>query len=294
MSRIIWLIAFFLADADGGAGAPPATAGAPPAVPRLLAPPLLNPASASPPPSVDRYRLVRARDGSQDLLYDASGFSARVARDGSVTFRDKHASLISLLPLLPLLSVGAGPTGVPTLQGTLRRIANRQSQPPPRLRSDPTADETLRPSTTVSRYRPDPREACEYPRPCFFDATALVLGASVGLDITDELMRFTGQDPYRYEKARFLTATRDLRIRMAGRVHAEDINASTASLPVLLRTIACDERLRPAERRAIILALRDELDLDTPEARALRDQIRRFVDALEAPDAGAAAPCPAR
>jgi hypothetical protein len=297
MSRIILLIAVALADADGGTGGPPAPPAAravpsPPGVPpRLLAPLPVDP-TQQPPPPIDKYRLVRSKDGSNDLLYDASGFSARVARDGLVTFHDKHISGIELLPFFPLLSSGGGPTGVPTLEGTIRRIGARRSDRAPPVRPDPTADETRWPSTTASRYRPDPREACQYPRPCFFDASVLLLGASAGLDITDELMRLAGQDPYRYEKARFLTATRELRIRMAGRAHAEDVNSSAASLPALLRGIACDERLSPGERRAVIQALRDELDVDSPEARAYRDQIRRFVDGLETPDAGAL--CPAR
>ena len=56
--------------------------------------------ASRPPP--DEYRLRRASDGSGDLVYEASGFYARVARDGAVRFRDRHVTNLQLLPFLPL------------------------------------------------------------------------------------------------------------------------------------------------------------------------------------------------
>ncbi|HET6148979.1 MAG TPA: hypothetical protein VFH68_15685 [Polyangia bacterium] len=268
-----------------GAAAPRGPTLPPPLTPpRLLAP--NSDAAGSPPP--DDYQLRRANDGSGDLIYEASGFTARIARDGSVSFRDRHVSKLSLIPFLP----GPPPTGVPTLQSTLRGLGKHRHKgrtEPPR---DPTADETLDPSTTVSRYRPDPREACQYPRPCFFDAPVTLLGARARFDLTDELMRFAGQDPYRYGKARFLAATHEMRVRMAARAHAEDLSRSRADLPALLRSIACDDRLRPGERRAIIEALRAELDLATPASHAPAEEIRRFLDELDRHDGGARCPVP--
>ena len=78
------------------------------------------------------------------------------------------------------------------------------------------------PIPTVTPYRPDPREACQYPQPCFFNASLLPLSIRGGFDLTDELMRLGGQDPYRYAKAQFLAGTRELRIRMAARAHADE------------------------------------------------------------------------
>jgi hypothetical protein len=268
---------------DGGAGRGPQPPSAPRPPPSLLAiPPRLDTAGHEPGP--DDYRLRRAQDGSGDLLYDASGFSARVARDGMVSFHDHHGSVISLLPFLP----GPAPAGVPTLQSTLRDLGKkRRAEPRGASPRDPAPDETRDPSTTVSRYRPDPREACQYPLPCFFDAPVVQLGGRFKFDITDELIRLAGQDPYRYDKARFLAATREMRTRMAGRAHAEDLARSGGELPARLRTIACDPRRQPAERRAIIEQLRAELDVATPEGRAHAAEITGFLEALAHPDAGA-------
>src|SRR5260370_26562419 len=201
------------AAAADGDKAPPA-APAPPAL--LRAPQPLSPGSEAGEPSPDQYQLTRAKDGSGDLIYQAPGFSARVARDGTVTFHDKHASRLRLIPALP----GPPPAGVPTLEGVIRR---RGKKPPKDAGkpADPAADETRWPETTVSRYRPHPREACQYPRACFFDAAAVLVGPGARGDVTDFVIRLGHQDPYRYEKARFLAATQPMGIPLAGRAHAE-------------------------------------------------------------------------
>lgn len=287
MVRALLLLALTFSDGDAGVS-PPAGAEARalhrrPALPTLLSP---LPPEPSPAPA-DEYQLRRAKDGTGDLLYETSGFDARVARDGSVSFHDKHVTEIKIFPFWPLPWSGPSPMGVPTLQTVVLGFGKKLRDARAPRRSDPTAGEIVSPSTTVSRYRPDTREVCQYPRACFFDASALLVRVSAQFDTTDEVMRFAGQDPYRYQKARFLTGTRDLRIHMAGRAHAEDVSRSAASLPGLLDTIACDERLTVGERRSIIEALRAELDVATPEARAYGEQIRRFLDALDHADGGA-------
>jgi len=271
---------------DGGAPPPPRS--------------LLSLSSPRQAPPADEYRLRRASDGSGDLVYEASGFSARVFRDGAVRFRDRHVTNLKFLPFLPV--AGARP-GVPSLQDVLRGLGGRRRGDPNASpngplppTSDPetaTANETLTPSTTFSRYRPDPREICTYPNPCFSDAPVTLLTVTGTLDITDELMRLAHEDPYRFQKARFLTATREMRIRMAGHAHAEDVARSGAELPGHLRAIACEDSRSLAERRAIIQALRAELDLATPEGRAQADRIRLFLEAWDRTDGGTPS-CPAR
>jgi hypothetical protein len=252
---------------------------------------------AEPPP--DGYRLQRASDGSGDLTYETAGFRARIARDGSVTFRDRHVTDLTLLSILPLPLSGhaALRPSVPSLQDVILGLARKKPPPttplPPGVPFDPTPNETMYPSTTVSRFRPDTREACRYPSPCFFEAAVIMIGVSGKFDATDELMRLAGQDPYRYQKARFLTATREMRIRMAGRAHAEDVARSGADLPPRLLDIACDDRMSSADRRAVIVALGAELDGSTAEARALGDRIRRFVVDW-GDDAGGGVRCPPR
>jgi hypothetical protein len=285
-----------------GGSAPPASAAPPARAHRPgqpLAQPLIPPVTATPPvtaipgaddaPPPDEYRLHRAQDGSGDLIYEAPGFTARVARDGSVIFRPRHLSKLSLLLALP---GPPPPSGVPTLEGTLRGLGKKKRPRAPEPGRDPTADETRDPSTTVSRYRPDPREICQYPRPCFFDASVLLLGARARFDLTDELMRFSGQDPYRYQEARFLAATHEMRVRMAARAHAEDLAQSRGNLAGRLASIACDDRRPPSERRAILQALRAEMDVATPGGRAQAEAIGSFLEELDRHDGGAR--CPAR
>ncbi len=233
------------------------------------------------------------------MVYEASGFYARVARDGAVRFRDRHITNFKFLPFLPV--AGARP-GVPSLQEMLRGLGGRRRGDPnasPNARpptSDPDtaiANETLSPSKTFSRYRPDPREICRYPSPCFSDAPVTLLTVTGTLDITDELMRLAHEDPYRFQKARFLTATREMRIRMAGHAHSEDIARSGAEMPGRLREIACDQSRSVADRRSVIQALRAELDVATSEGRAHAERIRLFLEAWDRTDGGAPS-CPPR
>ena len=276
------LLAFVLAADGGAAGAvvtPPPTpdpAKQPAAAPLSLLPAIIGGTQSSPP---ETYTLRPAGDGTGAQLYDGTGFSARVARDGSVTFSETRVSMLKLLePYLPL----RGPRTVPSLFGTIKSLA--------RNRGVPTADENaqtedrylLMPNTT--RYRPDPREAC---RTCGRLLNPVFVYAGIRFDLTDELMRFNRQDPYRYNKAKFLAGTRDVRVRMAVKAHAENLKRALGDLPALLETIACDEGRSVAERRAVIEQLRKELD-DTgasAEAHAATGTIDRFLSTRFEPEA---------
>ena len=290
---LVLVLVLCLAAASTGAVAHAESAGiadggAPPQPRSLLSLPAPR---QPPPPPPDEYRLRRATDGSGDLIYEASGFYANVARDGAVRFRDRHVTNLRLFPFLPL--PGARP-GVPTLEEVVRSFTRgRRGDPKAPPASDPIANETLSPSTTFSRFRPDPREICRYPAPCFPLAPVTLVTVTGTLDITDELMRLAHEDPYRFQKARFLTATREMRIRMAGHAHAEDVARSSAELPRRLEEIACDEGLSVADRRAVIEALRAELDVATPEGRAQAERIRLFVASWGPADGGLPS-CPGR
>ncbi len=241
-------------------------------------------------PSAD-YELRRAKDGTADLIYDATGFTARVARDGSVTFRDKHLTVS--LALLPHLGRQAVPSGVPSLESILRGHGTKRAAPKPVSAEEQASLYGSRlPIPTVTPYRPDPREACQYPQPCFFNASVFLLSIKGGFDLTDELMRLGGQDPYRYPKAHFLAGTRELRIRMAARAHADDLRNSVTGLSEQLGAISCDGRLTIAERRAIIEALRAELDTSTSEGRAAEAELAHFLARFHQPDGGS--PCTVR
>jgi hypothetical protein len=72
--------------------------------------------------------------------------------------------------------------------------------------------------------------------------------------------------------------TRELRLRMAARAHAEDLAKAGAETPRHFESIASDPRLTRAERRQILQTLRDEMDATTPDGAASRDRIRRLLD----------------
>jgi hypothetical protein len=273
------------------AGVPPASPAGQDSSPRprpplnLLAPVVggvVGPGAAKP----ETYELRPSGDGSGDLLYDEPGFSTRVARDGSVKFADRRLGMLGLLePFLPK----AGPRNVPSLFATISSLAHK--------RAIPQADDLAQTEDKYliipnqSRYRPDPREGC---RACERPIDVVLPGAAGRFDLTDELVRFSHQDPYRYQKAKFLAATRDRRVEMAAKVHAQNLRRALAELPASLEHIACDGSRSLPERRAVVERLRAELDGASPEAHAAAETIGRFLaERFGAPDGGVTG-CPAR
>jgi hypothetical protein len=294
-----------VAVADGGVvsplptakAAPPAatakgppTAPAPPVPPPQLAPTLLiGPVQPGYGQGERRYDLRPAKDGTDDLLYEGPGYTARVRTDGTVRFDDKSTTLsrgLSLIPFMPL-PIPGNPT---TLQGVAMEFLGKKRKAPPRRTSPRDAPDPPLPVPNPTRYRPDPREACAYGDPCFWYGDPMLGQVTGRFDATDEIMRFNGKDPYRYEKALFLAGTREVRIGMAVRSLAADVRRAAAELDAKLIEVGCDETRSRAERRAILTALSAELDGDSPAARAAVEKIARFVathlDA--APDGGAA------
>jgi hypothetical protein len=246
-----------VAGADGGALAPPSPSPAPSL-------------TAAPPPGPGGFELHRAKDGSDDLTYDGPVFSARIGADGTVTFGPHRAPPIWSLPSLlsPIWPVPVD-NGRPSLQSTLSAALRHKK--PPAVERDKVVDESFLVIPNVSTYRPDPREGS---RASF--QVLPIAGATVGGDVTDTIMTLSGQDPYRIEKARFLTATRELRVRRAARAHAARIRAATTELPARLEAIAGDTHLTVAERRAILEALAVEMD-DSPAGRDAAARIRAFL-----------------
>ena len=222
------------------------------------------------PPPEDVYQLREANDGTDELVYEETTFVARVARDGAVRFQQRRVFGLQLLPVLPKRVH----LGVPSLQSSLMAALRGRTPAPPALPDDgspPPETTTVIPET--SRYRPDPREGCRH---CGA-LPPVQLNVTWRFDITDELMRMNGQDPYRYQKAKFLVATHDLRAHMAAKMHAERIRRASAELPSRLLSIACDERLSPRDRRAILEALRAEIDTSIPQGRKAAEEIDAFV-----------------
>lgn len=299
--------------ADGGVvPLAPAAPRRTPSVTAPMAPPLLAPIQGGPtPPDERRYELRRADDGSGDLIYETRKFTARVERDGTVTFQDHTFGISpgwSLFPFAPISTPNARPSLQSALRDWLSRRGPRTKPPPPPPPGAPPPPMVLprmsedRPPPApppmiippMSQYRPDPREACQYPRACYFEPV-IVFGPGGTTDLTDHLMRFSGEDPYRRDKALFLAGTRDLRDRMAAHAAAEDVRAAKADLATRMLAIACDAGRSLPARRAVLEALRSELDGTTPAAREAAASVGRFIQAFfddDDPQARCAAAAP--
>jgi hypothetical protein len=251
------------------------------------APPLIQPPARQRPGDPQRrgepqrIDLKDAKDGTGDLIYETSAFTARIAPDGSVTFKDKRVSGLTQFPWFPMKA----PMAVPSLQASLKNLLKGRGPPAP---PPSDLDQGLAPPETkqvipeVSRYLVDTRDAC---RTCtnFMDL-ALPVQALGRFDVSDELTRFSGQDPSRFQKATFLAATHDRRVQMAVKMHAANIRRAAAELPMQLQIIACDTRLTHKERRAIFVSLAKEMDPNTPEGANAAASINTFLDRFDAGD----------
>src|SRR4051794_6787496 len=164
---------------------------------------------------MQRIQLRDANDGSGDLVYDGTGFTARVAPDGSVRFADKRVSDGTPLGFLPMRV----DMPVPSLQSSVKALLKGHSPPPAspsELDQGAAPPETKQLIPEVSRYHVDAREGCQICATGFFEL-AVPVNWFGRFDVTDELTRFSGQDPNRAQKAVFLVATRDQRIKMASK-----------------------------------------------------------------------------
>jgi hypothetical protein len=105
-------------------------------------------------------------------------------------------------------------------------------------------------------------------------------GLSGGFDVTDLMMRGRHEDPYRFQKEKFMQATEALRTKLAQAALRDRQRASLAALPSHLERIW--RAPRPArERRSLLFALwKETLTSDTEMADAAkeaRDVIEEFV-----------------
>lgn len=216
------------------------------------------------------YRLVPDGEG---FVHRDRRIEARVAPDGAVSFKRRGGSR-SFFPL-PL----AHPPGTPTLQGSLRRALGKGRKQRP-----PEADQPA-----VAPDYPFARQPCDRREPCFREPTLLPTNVAGSLDLTEVMMRtFTSDDPDRYQKARFLSATFDFRARMAARDRARRSREATGALPRQLEELWRDPRFSVTERRRILCTLWGEMDPALPEGRAAGETIMGFVK-KHAPEGSAGA-----
>lgn len=219
-----------------------------------------------------KYKLKPAKDGSRDLIAEAPTFIARITPNGDVHFEDRPRSLTLDPAWLPTPMR----PGTETLESYLSRKLKRLP-PPPGKNGKTKLKEPQSVIPHMTRFRPDPQEDCEqHPRPCHLGLKPQLLNVTGKFDVTDELLRLHGNDPYRLERARFLAETRELRIAMAVKSHAEDLRTQQLKLPDMLRAIACDDHRTLEDRMAILEALQSEMDTETSEGKFAVAQIRAF------------------
>jgi hypothetical protein len=238
------------------AGAQSPDGGARPAPPPSL---LALPPPRKVSPHEGEYLLTRAAGGG--YMFDEFRFSAHIASDGHVTFRDKPFRLETrVFGVLSEKYRRAGDER-PSLVQAIEQV----------LRNDP--DRPISPMVEVCQQRVDmilPGMA-----PCVLTATPIAIRGSFAL--VDELMNLTGRGWYRYEKAKFLSATFDFRVRLAAERHAKLLRETIADLPDRLDALWRDIGFTPRERRRIMCLLWAEVDVDKPEARKAADVITSWI-----------------
>ncbi|MES1204453.1 MAG: hypothetical protein ABUS79_00825 [Pseudomonadota bacterium] len=219
--------------------------------------------NTAPRPNEATYHLRRTADGG--YVVDDIRFHALIAPDGHVTFQDIHGGAVPKFLGFPL-QLGRGPTDQrPSLLGALQKTLRRDSNRPFPGRpldgfsvSDPQGvwDPALR------------LPALGMPQP--FIPLVSVTGT---FDLTDELMSGAGQGWYRFEKAKFLSATFEFRLKMAVDRHRFLLKQSLSELPARLDDLWADPGYARREKRGIICLLWAEVDADDVDSRAAAETI---------------------
>jgi hypothetical protein len=105
----------------------------------------------------------------------------------------------------------------------------------------------------------------------------MFVSVSGTFDLTDELMRAAGQTTYRYEKAKFLSATFEFRVKLAAEQHRKLLREAIAGLPERLDALWGDAAYTPREKRRILCMLWAELEVVDPDHRLAADAIVGWV-----------------
>jgi len=215
------------------------------------------------------YGLRRYGKG---YLWENQQFEAQVAPDGLVTFKAKHGSVVGSLLGFKLFSKNEqgrdrkpGMGAAPYLPGPLTKGARGTAPPPPAPEeNERTIDQTVR--------CPE-HSGCETPPQ---DRMISIVNVRGTFDLTDEIMRGLGKDPYRLEKARFLSATFEFRIKLAIEFRKQNLKRALDHLPQYLDDLWGDGRYSARERRRILYELWIEMDR-TPEGERAARLIQDFV-----------------
>lgn len=227
--------------------------------------PRTGPFVFSPPtrPNEGTYVLRPTPDGGFE--YEDLRFHARITPDGHVTFTDVRLRLerptIFGVPLKGHSGISdVRPSLAETLTKALRGDRNRPIPFTPHSR----------PRDAENLWAIPPSMSLPPMGPMF----TYVSGS---FDLTDELMRATGQGWYRYEKAKFLSATFEFRVKLAMERHRKLLREAIAGLPERLDVLWVDTAYTPREKRRILCLLWSEVDVGDPHHRAAADVIVGWI-----------------
>jgi hypothetical protein len=222
---------------------------------------------------VPQMRPAATVEGSYGLrlwgkgyFYEDSKFEARVAPDGTVSFKDKRGRA----DFIPFSWASK------TRQQRQQPLPERSAKDPTTARRAPwlpPPEQTRGPTRKV-----DPNELCPPGSSCWtpLPATGSAIGVSGSFDLTDEIMRTLGQDPYARDKARFLSATFEFRIKLAIEARKQQMKEALDFFPQHLEALWADTRYSPRERRRILYELWVEMAA-TPEGERAAKMIDLFI-----------------
>jgi hypothetical protein len=206
------------------------------------------------------------RKWGEGYVYQDQKFEARVAPDGTVSFKDKH--------------VNTSPFASSSWIGKTRAQQRQQQVLPERSGRDP---EAYRRTPWIAPHEPRPtagdipqEEICPPSVSCSALPTTTGIEVSGGFDLTDEIMRGLGKDPHALDKARFLSATFEFRMKLAIAQRKRQMRKALDDLPQILDDLWADARYSPRERRRILYELWYEMDR-TPEGDRAAKMIDVFI-----------------
>ena len=105
-------------------------------------------------------------------------------------------------------------------------------------------------------------------------------GLSGGFDLTDIAMRNHKQDPYRYEKERFMENTSKLRGELTSRARKDRLESALAALPDHLEQVWADASHSAHDRRGVLFALWREAAGSDDEVGAAGRKARGMIEAF--------------
>lgn len=105
-------------------------------------------------------------------------------------------------------------------------------------------------------------------------------GLSGGFDVTDMLMRGKKQDPYRYEKEKFMEHTSKMRADLQQKARKAQLESSLAYLPSHLEEVWADINQTPRERRRVLYAMWREAAGSDDEVGAAGRKARSTIEAF--------------